>query len=47
MATKIRGITIELGADTTQLTKAFKDVSKELSSVDKSLKDVNKLLKLC
>ena len=46
MATKIRGITIELGADTTQLTKAFKDVSKELSGVDKSLKDVNKLLKL-
>ena len=46
MATKIRGITIELGADTTQLTKAFKDISKELNTVDKSLKDVNKLLKL-
>lgn len=46
MATKIRGITIELGADTTQLTKAFKDVSKELTAVDKSLKDVNKLLKM-
>lgn len=45
-ATKIRGITIELGADTTQLTKAFKDTSKELNTVDKSLKDVNKLLKL-
>jgi len=45
-ATKIRGITIELGADTTQLTKAFKDISKELNTVDKSLKDVNKLLKL-
>lgn len=46
MATKIRGITIELGADTSQLTKAFKDVSKELTTVDKNLKDVNKLLKL-
>lgn len=45
-ATKIRGITIELGADTSKLTKAFKDVSKELSTVDKNLKDVNKLLKL-
>lgn len=45
-ATKIRGITIELGADTTQLTQAFKNVSKELSGVDKNLKDVNKLLKL-
>ena len=45
-ATKIRGITIELGADTSKLTQAFKDVSKELSTVDKNLKDVNKLLKL-
>lgn len=45
-STKIRGITIELGADTSQLTKAFKDVSKELNAVDKNLKDVNKLLKL-
>lgn len=45
-ATKIRGITIELGADTSQLTKSFKEVSKELNTVDKSLKDVNKLLKL-
>ena len=44
--TKIRGITIELGADYKQVTDAFKAVSKELSSVDKSLKDVNKLLKL-
>ena len=46
MATKIRGITIELGADYTQVTDAFKQVTKELSGVDKSLKDVNKLLKL-
>lgn len=44
--TKIRGITIELGADYKQVTDAFKKVSKELSGVDKSLKDVNKLLKL-
>ena len=44
--TKIRGITIELGADYTQLTDAFKKVTKELSGVDKALKDVNKLLKL-
>lgn len=44
--TKIRGITIELGADYTQVTDAFKKVTKELSGVDKSLKDVNKLLKL-
>lgn len=44
--TKIRGITIELGADYTQVTDAFKNVVKELSGVSKSLKDVNKLLKL-
>lgn len=46
MAKKIRGITIELGADFTQVTEAFNKVSKELSNTDKSLKDVNKLLKL-
>lgn len=47
MATKkIRGITIELGADTSKVTAEFEKVTKELSSVDKSLKDVNKLLKL-
>lgn len=43
---KIRGITIELGADYTQITEAFNEVSKQLSGVDKNLKDVNKLLKL-
>lgn len=44
--TKIRGVTIELGADFTEVTDAFKQVTKEANSVDKSLKDVNKLLKL-
>lgn len=46
MAQKIRGITIELGADFTQVTDAFNKVTKQLGGVDKSLKDVNKLLKL-
>lgn len=46
MATKIRGITIELGADTTKLTDAFKAVNKDLSATQKSLNDVNKALKL-
>lgn len=45
-STKIRGITIELGADTTQLTEAFQKVTKDLSTVNKQLNDVNKLLKL-
>lgn len=44
--TKIRGITIELGADFSKVTDAFKNVTKELNGVDKNLKDVNKLLKL-
>ena len=44
-STKIRGITIDLGVDTANLTKAFKEVDKQLSSTDKALRDVNKLLK--
>lgn len=44
--TRIRGITIELGADFSEVTEAFKTVTKQCSEVDKNLKDVNKLLKL-
>lgn len=43
---KIRGITIEIGADTNPLMQAFKDINASLSQTDKALKDVNKLLKL-
>lgn len=46
MATKIRGITIELGADTSKFEKSFNDVNKSLKSTQKDLRDVNKLLKL-
>ena len=46
MATKIRGITIELGAEYSKVTEAFAQVTKEMSGVSKGLKDVNKLLKL-
>ncbi len=46
MSTKIRGITIELGGDTTGLEKALQDVNKEISSTQKELKDVERLLKL-
>lgn len=45
-STKIRGITIELGADTSGLTKALKNTNKEISSTQKQLKDVERLLKL-
>lgn len=47
MATKkIRGITIELGADTSQFTKAMQGIDKTLKNTQSQLKDVNKLLKL-
>ena len=43
--TKIRGVTIEIGGDTTQLSKALKSVDKSLAQTQKSLTDVNRLLK--
>ena len=45
-STKIRGITIELGADTSGLQKALKGVNSEIKSTQKQLKDVERLLKL-
>lgn len=45
-STKVRGITIELGADTTGLSKALKGVNSEIGKTQKELKDVERLLKL-
>lgn len=45
-STRVRGITIELGADTSGLSKALKGVNKEIGSTQRQLKDVEKLLKL-
>lgn len=45
-STKVRGITIELGADTSGLSKALKGVNQEIGSTQRQLKDVEKLLKL-
>lgn len=45
-STKVRGITIELGADTSGLSKALKSINQEIGSTQKQLKDVEKLLKL-
>ena len=45
-ANRIKGITIEIGGDTTNLQKALKGVDKSLKDTQASLKDVNKLLKL-
>ena len=46
MAEKIRGITIELSADTKGITNGLNKVNSELKSTQSQLKDVNKLLKL-
>lgn len=45
-STKVRGITIELGADTSGLSKALKSVNTEIGKTQKDLKDVERLLKL-
>lgn len=45
-STKVRGITIELGADTSGLSKALKGVNTEIGKTQKDLKDVERLLKL-
>lgn len=42
----IKGLTVEIGGDTTQLQKALQGVNKEIKATEAELKDVNKLLKL-
>ena len=46
MANRIKGITIEIGGNTTKLEDSLKKVDKSLSNTQKQLKDVDKLLKL-
>ena len=46
MANRIRGITIQIGGDTTKLDKALAGTNKELSNTQKQLRDVERLLKL-
>lgn len=43
---RIKGITIEIGGDTTGLDKALRQVNSTISSTQSALKDVNRLLKL-
>lgn len=43
---RIKGITIEIGGDTTKLQTALKGVDKQLSTTQTALRDTNKLLKL-
>lgn len=44
--TKIRGITIEIGGDTSGLNKALGSVNSQIKSTQSQLKDVERLLKL-
>jgi phage tail tape-measure protein len=46
MALKVRGITIEIGGDTTGLEKSLKNVNKSIYDTQSELKDVERLLKI-
>ena len=46
MANRIKGITVEIGGDTTKLSKALEGVNKSIRNTQTQLKDVEKLLKL-
>lgn len=46
MADRIKGITIEIGGNTTQLSKSLKGVNSQIKSTQSQLKDVEKLLEL-
>ena len=46
MANRIKGITVEIGGDTTGLDKALKSVNTSIRTTQSALKDVNRLLKL-
>ena len=45
-ASRIKGITVEIGGDTTKLQTALKGVNAEIKNTQSQLKDVEKLLKL-
>ena len=45
-AYNIKGITVEIGGDTTKLQTALKGVNTEIRNTQSQLKDVEKLLKL-
>lgn len=46
MADRLKGITIEIGGDTTKLSKALSSVNKEIKNTQSDLKDVERLLKM-
>ena len=46
MANRIKGITVEIGGDTTKLQTALRGVNGKIKNTEAQLRDVNKLLKL-
>lgn len=46
MASRIKGITVEIGGDTTKLQDSLRKVNTAINETQSKLKDVNKLLKL-
>lgn len=46
LASRIKGITIEIGGDTTGLQTALKGVNSQIRTTQSALKDVERLLKL-
>ena len=46
MANRIKGITVEIGGDTTKLQNALKGVNGQIKNTQSALKDVERLLKL-
>lgn len=46
MADRIKGIVVEIGGDTTGLSKALSGVNKDIGDTQKQLKDVERLLKM-
>lgn len=46
MANRIKGITVEIGGDTTKLQTALKGVNGQIKNTQSTLRDVEKLLKL-
>ena len=46
MASRIKGIVVEIGGDTTDLQKALQGVNGKIKSTQTQLKDVERLLKL-
>ena len=46
MASRVKGIVVEIGGDTTDLQKALQGVDSKIKSTQTQLKDVERLLKL-